>query len=230
MHEPLISDEAEEQLVRTVSTRLPTFAINAIRAMYEEYKKCDHLEIYGGRAEINNLECLLEGHSLREGTVNAYFRMLRHEFAQCGYMVLESYAAGRPFPDKKTKLPVVGPALMPICHSNHWILALVNTATSKIHIWNSLEAGRGAAYYQKPNGYLKGVLHWFKEAYEVDIKDYTIIVEQSEQQTDGVSCGVFVMLRAKAILSRTPFRMFSQARAQDIRDMCFWELLYGPLN
>lgn len=114
--------------------------------------------------------------------------------------------------------PTVDTLLLPIHQSDHWTLAVVHLPTRQIHYFNSLQR---PAYLQEAKSVLKAFFAMHMPADEQ--WDHWRIAESAcAQQTNGVDCGVFVLVCAMyAVTLRFPM----PARV----DICFWRQAFTVL-
>lgn len=194
--------------------------LDRIMAVYSNYSE---IQIRDQYLELANLQKLQRLCYLPECIIDSYFILLETEYPQSEFKLINPSICSHVC---KAARPVTLDqcALAPICMNSHWILAVVDPFNEVIHVYDSL----GPSNNYK-DGYLINIYHWFKQKYNIDLEifDIKIVDNTSFRQLDGTSCGLFVMQRAKALITGLP--MLSFDKAIDQRYKVLWELLFGLL-
>ncbi|XP_062609538.1 uncharacterized protein LOC134271331 [Saccostrea cucullata] len=101
---------------------------------------------------------------------------------------------------------------MPICENHHWTLLVADVKRKTISILDSL----GHQNTDVENLWRKYMFTRERYAPE-DLLSWKPVQERVQQQRDGHSCGVFILMFAEALLNGIPPALMMQAHARKFR-------------
>jgi len=199
--------------------------IYRVMLLYSRYKRVTILdEVDIGMQDIINL---YDGNWIPELIVECYIARLRR-VEQDQYHILSGGALNKWMVMKPEKVYALTRPhiLIPICWNSHWIIAVLVVEQQLIHIYDSNQLSGTAEYYR--TNYLHRVWRGIFVKYEIQADNWEVTSIDTAQQTDGSSCGVFVMRRMKALITNTTVRPFGDAAVE--RNKVLWEILFGLLQ
>jgi Ulp1 family protease len=169
-----------------------------------------------------SLKLLLDSSWLNCDIMNYYMLLLQRRFGgQTFYS--NSFAPGSSSSQKRK--PALDDVLIPLnVRETHWILLHVRVAEEVINVYDS--AQRGEAYYENSKDIMrvkKYLVHYGKQQ-----NCWKIVVQKSEQQKDGDSCGVFTLMNAKALRLGVSLPQLNGS-IMDCRSKILCEIMIGQI-
>ncbi|XP_069113922.1 sentrin-specific protease 5-like [Argopecten irradians] len=166
-----------------------------------------------------DLTTLYQNHWLNDQVIHAYLSLLRSEYNMAhdlGCYILPCFLANK-WEDgqydawlyPQIPLEEFQHVLLPICHKQHWFLLAASMTTCTVELLDSLPCKERTDRFCR---------HWmnFMAARKND-QHWTVGSSTSNQQSDGHSCGVFVLMNAEAILKDCSPAVMRQCHTRNYR-------------
>ncbi|OWF52257.1 Sentrin-specific protease 2 [Mizuhopecten yessoensis] len=217
-----------DDMLKTIQN-VPTSALPA-DSPCKVLKTSTKMTIGNTTLERRDLCTLYPDKWLNDQVIHAYLGILKSDFNSVhhkGCYVLPCFLATKweagecnAWLYPKVPLETYQTVLLPVCHQHHWFLLVASMETATISVLDSLPyAGRTQRFSN----------HWrhFMSA-RGDKRTWQTGEVTSNKQTDGNSCGVFVLMNAEAIMEATTPLIMRQCHVGFFRKYALKKLLQSP--
>ncbi|XP_071952734.1 uncharacterized protein [Antedon mediterranea] len=192
----------------------------------------------GDVIEHDDFKCLVHPNWLNDKVINAYLHLLKREtntedhghiFIMPSYVAVQwSVDSLAPWLFKKVKLVKFSWIFLPInINQNHWILLAAYVPTMRVSLLDSLPGRDNSIYINKFREYMRCRSDATGELKDQWIHDTQLL---SGKQSDGSSCGAFVMLNALALSRNILPTSLGQAHALAMRKYVLAKFLQSSLK
>uniref|UniRef100_A0A8W8HZD9 Ubiquitin-like protease family profile domain-containing protein n=1 Tax=Magallana gigas TaxID=29159 RepID=A0A8W8HZD9_MAGGI len=217
LHEPSVKDsKANVHLFFIIVERLTQFQ-TGYRPIFND---SDYFELWQLKGDFNTLK---NQNWLNDKVINAYLALLmwnqnkedsNHIFVMPSYLaVLWELGRFDTWLYQKVRLSAFRWIFLPVnVHENHWVLLVANVPQRSVTILDSMN-GENHTLIQRWMKYMH-----IRDKHVNDLQcSWTVGQLQSQRQTDGSSCGVFVLMNAMALACGSSLEALNKDCAMNMR-------------